>query len=246
MSLNIVILWAVYSCFLHPHYGTPFLLNGTSAGCICEAGAKPGNQVCWRTWPKRYTRRPHLSGAAPHYSLADDCTLCRSCFLCHSLIMNFILFSSPRRLLPQTSVSPSLDAAYDFVKRAQRGHGGVFCVSNINKHNRFFWGEKARKGGEMIWFQREGNKITGVNIAENDWSLPEFLRKQFAHLYMFFCPVMRVSVTPSVTLLSQYARWVSLRLAWKPKAIFFLWSLSKVQEKPAALCDAFTRSFFQR
>lgn len=60
MSVNIVILWAVYWFFLHPHYRELFRLNGTSANCICEAGAKPGNQVCCRTRPKYYTESSHF------------------------------------------------------------------------------------------------------------------------------------------------------------------------------------------
>lgn len=51
MLVNIVILWAVYSFFfsffLQPHYSALFPLNGTSANCICEAGVKAGNQVCY-------------------------------------------------------------------------------------------------------------------------------------------------------------------------------------------------------
>lgn len=47
---------------LHPHYKALFLLNDTSANCICEVGAKAGNQVCCRTRPKYYTETPHFTG----------------------------------------------------------------------------------------------------------------------------------------------------------------------------------------
>ena len=67
-----VILGVVYSFFLRPHYRALFLLNGTSANCICGAGAKAGNQVCCRTRPKYYTESPHFSGRAFPPSLADD------------------------------------------------------------------------------------------------------------------------------------------------------------------------------
>lgn len=61
--VNIVILWAVYKFFfLNPRYTALFLFNGTSANCICEAGAEAGNQVCCRTRPEYYTEAPHFSG----------------------------------------------------------------------------------------------------------------------------------------------------------------------------------------
>ncbi len=62
MPVNIVVLWAVCSFFLRPHYRALFLLSGTSANHICEAGAKAGNQVCRRTRPKCYTETPRFSG----------------------------------------------------------------------------------------------------------------------------------------------------------------------------------------
>lgn len=78
MSVNIVILRAVYSFLLNPHCRALFLLSGTSANCICEAGAMAGNQVCYRTRPMYYTESSFLRQTF-HPSIADDCRLFQMC-----------------------------------------------------------------------------------------------------------------------------------------------------------------------
>lgn len=72
-TVKIVIMWPVYSLCSHPRYSVLLPLNGTSAYCICGAGATAGNQVCCNSETR------HFLGRVFKRCLTRNCWLSQTC-----------------------------------------------------------------------------------------------------------------------------------------------------------------------